>query len=124
MTSVGQVGGCPDPTTADSPPLDLLLGAAGTIAGERPPESTKDVATVYVLISTAHHRRPSTKEQNVMANGSGSEKSLQQRTAQIASKGTAREVYLKAISEDRRFRLLPPSGETLAIVGARPPVKA
>ena len=44
-----------------------------------------------------------------MAKGSGSEKSLQQRTAQIASKGTAREVYLKAISEDRRFRLLPPS---------------
>ena len=59
-----------------------------------------------------------------MAKGSGSEKSLQQRTAQIASKGTAREVYLKAISEDRRFRLLPPSGETFAIVGARPPVKA
>ena len=38
-----------------------------------------------------------------MAKGPGSEKSLQQRTAQIASKGTAREVYLKAISEDRRF---------------------
>ena len=32
--------------------------------------------------------------------------------------------YVKAVSEDRRLRLLPPSGETLAIVGARPPVKA
>ena len=30
-----------------------------------------------------------------MAKGSGSEKSLQKRTAQIASKGTAREAYLK-----------------------------
>src|SRR5829696_2392179 len=38
-----------------------------------------------------------------MAKGPGSEKSLQQKTAQIASKGTAREAYLKAISEDRRF---------------------
>ena len=56
-----------------------------------------------------------------MAKGPGSENALQRRTAQIASKGTAREVYLKAISEDRRFRLLPSSGETLTIVwGAAP----
>jgi putative tryptophan/tyrosine transport system substrate-binding protein len=37
-----------------------------------------------------------------MAKGSGSEKSLQQRTAQIASKGTGREVYTKLISENPR----------------------
>ncbi len=54
---------------------------------------------------------------------SGSE-TLQQRTARIAPKGTAREAYLKAISEGGRFMLHPSSGETLAIVGARPPVKA
>jgi len=76
-------------------------------------------STCMLLISKAID-----KEQNVMAKGPGSENALQRRTAQIASKGTAREVYLKAISEDRRFRLLPSSGETLTIVGARPPAKA
>ena len=45
----GQVGGCPDPTTADSPRLGLLPGAAGTIDGGGPPESTKDGATVYFV---------------------------------------------------------------------------
>ena len=48
---------------------------------------------------------------------------LQKRTAQIASEGTAREKYMKSISENPRFRLLPKSGETLTIVGARPPTK-
>ena len=57
-----------------------------------------------------------------MANGSGSAGSPTRTDRE--KKGTAREVYLKAIAEDRRFRLLPPSGETLAIVGARPLVKA
>ena len=59
-----------------------------------------------------------------MAKGSGSEKSLQQRTAQTASKGTARDKYMKLISENPRFVMQQPSGETLTIVGARPPVKA
>jgi hypothetical protein len=59
-----------------------------------------------------------------MAKGSGSEKSLKHRTAQIASKGTAREKYMKFISENPHWKLLSPSGQTLTIVGARPPVKA
>ena len=59
-----------------------------------------------------------------MAKEPGSEKSLQQRTAQIASKGTAREKYMKLISTDPQFRLQKTSGQTLTIVGARPPVKA
>jgi hypothetical protein len=43
--SVGQVGECPNPTTADSPqPVLSSSGVAGTIAGE--PESTKDGAAV------------------------------------------------------------------------------
>ena len=58
-----------------------------------------------------------------MAKASGSE-SLQKKTAQIAAKGTAREKYMKAISEGGRFKLHPSSGETIAIVGARPPDKA
>src|SRR5215218_8212482 len=60
MTSVGQVGGCPDPTTADSPRLGLLPGAAGTIAGGRPPESTKDGATPGARPRTATRRPPPT----------------------------------------------------------------
>jgi hypothetical protein len=48
---------------------------------------------------------------------------LRKRTAQIASKGTAREKYMKAISESRGFKELPQSGKTLTIVGARPPTK-
>ena len=58
------------------------------------------------------------------AKGSGSGELVTTEDGTDREQGTAREVYLKAISEDRRFRLLPPSGETLAIVGARPPVKA
>ena len=41
-----------------------------------------------------------------MAKASGSE-SLQKKTAQIAAKGTAREKYMKAISEGGRFKLHP-----------------
>ena len=59
-----------------------------------------------------------------MAKGSGSEKSLQRRTAQIASKGTARDVYTKIISENPQCRELKKSGVMLGIVGARPPGKA
>ena len=39
-----------------------------------------------------------------MAKASSSE-SLQKKTAQIAAKGTARDVYMKAISERGRFKL-------------------
>ena len=49
---------------------------------------------------------------------------LQKKTAPIAGKGTAREAYMKASLTNPRFKRLAPSGETLAIVGARPPVKA
>ncbi len=48
---------------------------------------------------------------------------IQKKTAQITSDGTTREKYMKAVSENPRFRLLPKSGETLTIVGARPPTK-
>ena len=45
-------------------------------------------------------------------------------SAQIAGKATARDVYMRASLTNPRFKLLPESGETFAIVGARPPVKA
>jgi hypothetical protein len=48
---------------------------------------------------------------------------LQKRTAQIASKGTAREAYMKLTSTDPQFRRRKMSGKTLTIVGARPPTK-
>ena len=42
---------------------------------------------------------------------------------QTMNNGKARDVYMKAISEGGRFKLHLSSGETIAIVGARPPNK-
>ena len=49
---------------------------------------------------------------------------IKKKTGQIASKETARDVYMRASLTNPRFKLLPKSGETFTIVGARPPVKA
>jgi hypothetical protein len=49
---------------------------------------------------------------------------LKKKTGQIESKETARDVYMRASLTNPRFKLLPESGETFTIVGARPPVKA
>ena len=53
-----------------------------------------------------------------------SSSALKKKKGQIASKETARDVYMKASLTNPRFKLLPESGETFTIVGARPPVKA
>ena len=53
-----------------------------------------------------------------------SSSALKKKTGQIESKETARDVYMRASLTNPRFKLLPESGETFTIVGARPPVKA
>jgi hypothetical protein len=48
---------------------------------------------------------------------------LQKRTAQTDSKETAADLFTKESLRNPRFKELPLSGKTFAIVGARPPTK-
>jgi len=50
-----------------------------------------------------------------------SSSALQKKTAQIASKETAADRFMKASLTNPRFKMLKPSGKTFAIIGARPP---
>ena len=52
-----------------------------------------------------------------------SSSAIKKKTGQIASKETAREAFMKKSLRNLRFKLLPESGETFTIVGARPPTK-
>ena len=57
------------------------------------------------------------------AGRSAASSALKKKTGQIESKETARDVYMRASLTNPRFKLLPESGETFTIVGARPPTK-
>ena len=50
-----------------------------------------------------------------------SSSAIKKKTGQIASKETARDVYMRASLTNPRFKLLPESGETFTIVGAQAP---
>jgi hypothetical protein len=49
-----------------------------------------------------------------------SSSALPKKTVPTEGKGTARDVYMKAILSDPQFRELPQSGKTFTILGARP----
>ena len=46
---------------------------------------------------------------------------IKKKTGEIASKETARDVYMRASLTNPRFKLLPESKGTFTIVGAQPP---
>ena len=77
--SVGQVGECPNPKTADSPRLGLLLGAAGTIDRERSARGRPSDGSSLMAKRAQHYGEG-------VQFGESTKK-----TAQIAAIGTARD---------------------------------
>ena len=50
-----------------------------------------------------------------------SSSAIKKKTGEVASKETARDVYMRAALANPRFKMLPESGETFTIVGAQAP---